>query len=61
MTFLETNVDDEQHGGKRHWSIIGLGASAFGNVFGTVDGEECNEVVHRYLKAGVNVIDTAPW
>jgi len=42
-------------------SVLGLGASALGGVFHDTTEEECCLVVHAALKAGVNVIDTAPW
>lgn len=42
-------------------SILGFGASALGGVFHDVTEEECISVVHAALKAGINVIDTAPW
>eukprot|EP00961_Rhodomonas_salina_P142969 1924473-Rhodomonas_salina.2 len=42
-------------------SALGFGGSALGGVFHAVSNEECIEVVTSALKAGVNVIDTAPW
>eukprot|EP01138_Halocafeteria_seosinensis_P015940 gb/GECG01016267.1/.p1 GENE.gb/GECG01016267.1/~~gb/GECG01016267.1/.p1 ORF type:complete len:389 (+),score=39.44 gb/GECG01016267.1/:1-1167(+) len=60
MPFIRTLVPGRDHS-VRYWSIISLGASAFGNVFEDVEVEECRNIVRRYLKAGVNVIDTAPW
>ena len=62
MPFIRTLVPGRKEGvSVRYWSIISLGASAFGNVFGDVELEACRNIVRRYLKAGVNVIDTAPW
>jgi hypothetical protein len=46
----------------RLYSQLSLGASSFGNVYGTVSSEaDCHAVVLAAVKAGVNVIDTAPW
>ena len=42
-------------------SALGFGASALGGVFHATTEEECCQVVLAALKAGVNVIDTAPW
>jgi len=43
-------------------SQLSLGASSFGNVYGTVQAEaDCHAVTLAALKAGVNLIDTAPW
>ena len=42
-------------------SALGFGASALAGVFHEVEEEECIQVVHQTLKAGVNVIDSAPW
>ena len=43
-------------------SQLSLGASSFGNVYGTVGAEsELHAVTLAALKAGVNLIDTAPW
>lgn len=42
-------------------SALGFGASALAGVFHDVTEDECIQVVHQTLKAGVNVIDSAPW
>ena len=43
-------------------SVLSLGASSLGGMFDSVDDEdEAVDVVHRALKAGINLIDTAPW
>ncbi|CAK8996866.1 L-galactose dehydrogenase (At-GalDH) (L-GalDH) [Durusdinium trenchii] len=43
-------------------SALGLGSSAFGEVYESgVTQEQVDEVVHCAIKAGVNVIDTAFW
>ena len=49
-------------GSRRLVSQLSLGASSFGNVYGTVQDEaQCHAVTLAALKAGVNLIDTAPW
>jgi len=43
-------------------SSLSLGASSLGGMFAAVEDEdEAVEVVLRALKAGINLIDTAPW
>jgi len=42
-------------------SALGFGASALAGVFHEVAEDECVAVVRETLKAGVNVIDSAPW
>jgi aryl-alcohol dehydrogenase-like predicted oxidoreductase len=43
-------------------SQLSLGASSFGNVYGTVQAEaDCHAVTLAAVKAGINLIDTAPW
>ncbi|XP_066911247.1 uncharacterized protein [Clytia hemisphaerica] len=42
-------------------SKLGLGCSAFGGVYGTVDEQECYDIIEYCLKNGINYIDTAPW
>eukprot|EP00960_Hanusia_phi_P047777 758580-Hanusia_phi.AAC.1 len=42
-------------------SALGFGGSALGGVFHAVTEEECTKVVRETLRAGVNIIDTAPW
>mmetsp|Transcript_101207 Transcript_101207/g.163266 ORF Transcript_101207/g.163266 Transcript_101207/m.163266 type:complete len:357 (+) Transcript_101207:46-1116(+) len=42
-------------------STLGFGASALAGVFHEVTQDECIQVVHHTLKAGVNIIDSAPW
>ena len=42
-------------------SILGIGGSGFGNVYGSIDFEESVSVLHTALQWGVNYIDTAPW
>lgn len=43
-------------------SKLSLGASSFGNAYGPVKNEaECHEVIMKAIKAGINLIDTAPW
>lgn len=39
-------------------SVISLGTSAFGGVFGPVQADECVRLTHAALRAGVNVIDS---
>lgn len=41
-------------------SAIGLGASALGGVFGTVQKSDAIATVHGALDAGINLFDTAP-
>jgi aryl-alcohol dehydrogenase-like predicted oxidoreductase len=46
----------------RNVSVLALGASALGGVFGVDAGEaEARSIVTDTIKAGVNVVDTAPW
>lgn len=42
-------------------SILSIGGSGFGNVYGSIDCEESVSVLHTALQWGVNYIDTAPW
>lgn len=42
-------------------SILSLGASPFGSVFGNVDEKECIETVHYALDMGINLIDVSPY
>lgn len=42
-------------------SVLGLGASALGAVFRATDDAEAERVVTEAVRAGINVIDTAPW
>lgn len=46
----------------RDVSVLSLGASALGGVFGVeADEAEARSIVTDTIKAGVNVVDTAPW
>eukprot|EP00123_Amoebidium_parasiticum_P012842 comp21610_c0_seq2/m.30294 comp21610_c0_seq2/g.30294 ORF comp21610_c0_seq2/g.30294 comp21610_c0_seq2/m.30294 type:complete len:167 (-) comp21610_c0_seq2:1392-1892(-) len=42
-------------------SVLGLGGSALGSVFGAATEENVNNVVHEALQSGINIIDTSPW
>ena len=42
-------------------SILSFGASSLGSVFRKTDDAESVRVVHKVLKSGINLIDTAPW
>lgn len=42
-------------------SVLSFGASSLGSVFRKTDDEESVRVVHKVIKSGVNLIDTAPW
>jgi hypothetical protein len=42
-------------------SVLGLGTSSLGNVFGVMEKSEAVRVIVEAIKAGVNFIDTAPW
>lgn len=43
-------------------SVLSLGASSLGGVFGDrVDEDEAVDLVAKAVRAGVNLIDTAPW
>jgi len=42
-------------------SILSFGASSLGSVFRKTTLEESIQVVHTAVKAGINLIDTAPW
>ena len=42
-------------------SILGLGGSPLGGVFGEVDTVECVRTVHAALDAGINYFDVAPF
>lgn len=42
-------------------SILSFGASSLGSVFRETKESESIAVVHTALKAGINLIDTAPW
>ena len=42
-------------------SIIGMGGSGYGNVYGKYDESAAIKGVHYALGCGVNYIDTAPW
>lgn len=42
-------------------SILSIGGSGFGNVYGSIDSEESTSVLHTALRWGINYIDTAPW
>jgi L-galactose dehydrogenase len=44
-----------------HISALGLGASPFGGVFGSVTFEECSRCLRTALDGGVNLIDTSPY
>lgn len=49
-------------GGGRQVSALSLGGSAFAGAFGHAASlDECIEVVHAAVRAGVSMIDTAPW
>jgi len=46
----------------RRVSVLALGASALGGVYGDdTSGAEAEAVVVDSIRAGVNVVDTAPW
>jgi len=46
-------------------SKLSLGCSSFGNAYGVLGSsfkeEDCHAVVQDAIKAGVNLLDTAPW
>ena len=42
-------------------SVLGLGGSMFGDVFGAVSQETQHDILHHALAAGINYIDTAPF
>ena len=42
-------------------SILSIGGSGFGNVYGSIDSKESVRVLHKALQWGINYIDTAPW
>lgn len=42
-------------------SIVALGASPLGGVFGAVEEKGCRDCVHAALDAGVNFIDVSPY
>ncbi|WP_308727036.1 aldo/keto reductase [Alicyclobacillus acidocaldarius] len=42
-------------------SILGLGASPFGGVFGGVEESSCIKCVYAALDGGINYIDVAPY
>ena len=42
-------------------SILGMGGSGFGNVYGKFSEEEANRMVRAALDRGINYIDTAVW
>ncbi|XP_059146691.1 uncharacterized protein LOC131934638 isoform X2 [Physella acuta] len=44
-----------------HVSLLSLGGSAVGSVFGETDLEESVHVVRTAVKSGINYVDTAPW
>lgn len=47
---------------RRLISQLSLGATSFGNIYGTFSSEQpCHDVLLTAIKAGVNLIDTAPW
>ena len=45
----------------RKVSIVSLGASALGSVYRETDSAESIAVVQNSIKAGINLIDAAPW
>lgn len=47
--------------GDRTVSQLSFGASSLAGVFRGVDKAECLRVVEHAVRAGINVIDTAPW
>jgi aryl-alcohol dehydrogenase-like predicted oxidoreductase len=42
-------------------SVIGLGGSGYGNVYGKYDEPAAIKGVHHGFECGINYIDTAPW
>ncbi len=42
-------------------SILGMGGSGFGNVYGNHQEEKALEAVHESIRKGVNYFDTAYW
>ncbi len=42
-------------------SVLGLGASPFGGVFGTVDESAAVRTLHQSLDLGINLIDVSPY
>lgn len=42
-------------------SVLGMGGSGFGNVYGNHLEEEATKAVHQSLRRGVNYFDTAYW
>lgn len=43
-------------------SKLSLGCSSFGNAYGPVKNEDdCHTVIENAIKAGINLLDTAPW
>ena len=42
-------------------SLLSVGGSGFGNVYGNMTPEESTKTLHECLRRGVNFIDTAPW
>lgn len=42
-------------------SALGLGGSAFGDVFGGISRQEQKLIIDTAIEAGVNYIDTAPY
>lgn len=42
-------------------SVIGLGGSGYGNVYGTYDEQAAIEGIKYGFECGINYIDTAPW
>jgi len=52
----------DMQGNPMEVSILSLGASSFGGVYqGETNEDECLQVTHEALKAGVNLIDAAAW
>ncbi len=49
---LRTEADDA--------TVVGLGCAPFGNLFSTVDDQQCDATVARALDRGVRFFDTAP-
>jgi len=41
--------------------VISFGASSLGGCFRKVSEADCLAVVHRAIRSGINLIDTAPW